>query len=311
MGNPIILNQESAIRAGAERRNVRGAQSEHIVHLDAHYVFPNYLRLGVSVAENHTQAANAQHPDGEVRRFDGKVRRGEIYFQHDFEGGSMLRGGLLLRESSIGARPGATAGYDFVDAGGRLRLQADYGRPLWEFLEGIVGGGVRDRAEARREQRFGDRFSGRIAVGANRYGLERGRNVAASLTADGGLTVLFGRNGRVGGIDYAFDSEFSRAFRIETRASDGQAFRPIPLVNREVHAMSLFADVQLHRFQTNAFGGYAIDRVGGRGPFFGATATLRPGRSLDIQGFIDRRLNSSVTTQVATRYGGQLIWRFD
>lgn len=280
----------SRIRFDIDRKRVRGGQSENILELSGHHLFGDSLRLGFSSARNRIRVSNV---------FAGEQSRGEVYVQHDAETGTSIRGGLLGGPSGWGAM----GQFQQPDSSGKFHVQADYRRPYWEFVEGLIGGGTRDRVEVHREQRVLSRTTARFTAAANRYGLGHSGNLANSLGFDGALTQLVRRIDPLLGFEYAVDGEHRRFVAPS---------QPLPLVSREVHAMSVFGDTGSDRDLRAEFSaGYAIDRLGGRGPFATGRFTYRFLRHGEAQVWFDRRLNSIATGQVVNRFGSYFIWRFE
>jgi hypothetical protein len=280
----------SRIRFDVDRKRVRGGQSEDIVELSGHHLFSNSLRLGFSAARNSIRVPNA---------LTGERSRGEVFVQYDAETGNSVRGGLLGGPSGWGAM----GQFQQPDSSGKFHVQADYRRPYWEFVEGLVGGGTRDRIEVHREQRVLSNTTARFTAAANRYGLGHRGNLANSLGFDGAVTHVVRRIDPLLGFEYAVDGEYRRFVAPS---------RPLPLVSREVHALSVFGDTGSDRDLRAEFSaGYAVDRLGGRGPFATGRFTYRFLRHGEAQVWFDRRLNSIATGQVVNRYGSYFIWRFE
>jgi hypothetical protein len=283
--NVIIETQRSTFRADFAHRIVRNAQFESIYQVSGHLLFRDAFRLGY--AAGHTQL----HFNG--ARTD--AYRGELYSQYDFRNGVLLRGGFLAGERTRGG----TFQMDVAGGNGVLHVQADYQRPFWEFVEGILDDGTRDRIEVRRQQDIMPGFAVRGAVAANRYGLGARKNSATSLVYEGGVVKTFGRT-NIFGFEYLFDAE-----QRQTHMNPA-----LPLVSREVHGADAFFNVDLSRkLRMEGYGGYTVDRKGGEGPFYGGRLGFHV-RGFEIQGAYDRRLNSVATGQVVTRYDAYLLWRF-
>ncbi len=280
--DPFIREQISNARFDVEHKSFRGLK-ETLYQWSGHHLFPNFFRLGVNITRDHSEI-------GEKRDV---VKRSEFYGQYDFKNGSMLRGALFSSLSGLGA------GFQFgrSSGSGRIGIQMDYHKPFWEFAEGVTGGGVRDRLEVRREQRLAKGWIGRIGAAANRYGLDVDPDAARSIALDGGVMRTFG----IVGFEYAFDTE--------RRTSPLHS--SLPLVSREVHALDAFTNInfgtQLH---FEAFGGFALDRLGGRGPFLGGRLIYRLDGDFDVEAAFERRLNSIATGQAVNRFKIGLVRRF-
>jgi tetratricopeptide (TPR) repeat protein len=108
----VLADHAPRVRVDADFKSVSGAQSEANVRLSGHTFLADYLRLGTAFDQNQTTFSGASY----VRT------RGELYLQHDSEGGGEFRA------STFGTRRGAGGGlrYGRTDSTGRFYLQAEY-----------------------------------------------------------------------------------------------------------------------------------------------------------------------------------------
>ena len=162
-------------RLDVEVKDVQHAQRERITRVSTHGFIGGYTRIGGMVEDNQATLG------GQVY---GR-QRAEAYLRKDFDSGSELRISAFGTRSSLGG----AVHLGHADSTGRTLAEVEYRRPFWEFVEGLLGNGTRDRAEIRREQRFGSRVSGRAAAALNRYGLGGSNGIARSMALDAGLTV--------------------------------------------------------------------------------------------------------------------------
>lgn len=274
------------LRADVEWKDVEGAQTERIGRLTGHAFIGGGVRVGLEA-----ERTDARY---QGRRFERD--RGELYLQGD------LLSGTAWRISAFGTRAAGGGGLWFAhpDTAGRTQVRADYRRPFWDIVEGITGGGTRDRIEVRRELALASRLALRVGVAANRYGLGGAADVSRSLAFDGGAAVTVVRRNPTLAIEYATDVESLR----------GRQAGTLPLVSREVHAAGLSGEARLWRAAVGAFAGYAWDRLGGRGPFSGGRLTVDGAGRLGADIWVERRLHALATTERVTRAGAHLLWRW-
>lgn len=308
LASQIYLRGEQAprIRVDEEHKTVVGRWSEQLTRVSGHSILSPGLRIGGTYDLNQVEANGVQRSDGRTEPFDGSRQRGEFYVEYDFEGGSRLRG------SAFGGRSTWGAGMQFSnpDAWGRTSVQVDFQRPFWEFIEGVVDEGVRDRIEVERRLRAGTRWNGWGNVSLNRYGLGGDDDVAKSVGVAGGMALTLLKSEPTINLEYGFDGEYRKS--IESRTGfDGAPFHPLPLISREVHSLGtqILAPIVSH-FTANGYGGYLWDRLGGQGPFFGLRLTFDTPADFGAQVWFDRRLNSINTGERVNRFGGRLLWRF-
>jgi len=229
---------------------------------------------------------------------------GEVHLGYELDSGAALGGSVY----ESGGRAGAGLDFGRPDDTGQTGLRLTYHQPYWLFLETLTGGGSRDRVELRREQNLLPHLSGRILTGLNRYDMNGIAAAARSYFIEGALTYrILPKPNLVA--EYGLDIEHRYSLGSEVVA--GQRITPLPLASREVHAATLNLSEPLGRhWQAEMYGGGAVDRLGGRAPFFGGRMTYNSRSPLGAQIFFDRRLYIVNTTRAETRAGGYLFWRF-
>jgi tetratricopeptide (TPR) repeat protein len=284
----VLADHSSRIGGEAEIKNVSGDRTEQISRISAQTLLKSDLSLNTSLDENHTTSGTSTY----------NRQRGEVSLRKDFQDGSDLH------FSAFGSRDqaGGGLGYRHTDSGGDFNFQADYRRPFWEFRETIVGYGVRDRAEIRRNQRLGQSFDGRFTLAMNRYGVDGIDNAARSMAYDGAISWAMHSNPYIA-LEYSVDKESVGHFQQNT----------LPLVSREVHAGTIDTQFHLSR-QLLAEGsfGFVRDRLGAhaQGPFMGGRLTRGGSSRLRLQVWFERRRNSVETGQIVNLAGATLNWRF-
>ncbi len=284
----VRADQGGRARVDLVVKDVQHAQTERVSRVSTHGFVGGYLRIGGEFEDDE-----ATRPGSIYRR-----QRADVYVQQDFDAGGDLRISGFGTRSSLGGG----LHYGQPDATGRTQVQVEYRRPFWEFVEGLLGDGTRDRVDIHRDQRFGSRVSGRVTAAFNRYGLGGAADVARSIAFDGGLNVMPRRSNPAVGFEYGLDVESPRGVVAVT----------LPLVSREVHAGSGTVQARFSRhLSADATAGYVWDRLGGHGPFTTARIRLGGPRRVAFELSYDRRLNSVATGQIVTRTGGFLNWRFD
>jgi hypothetical protein len=282
----MIREQTSRFAYAAERKVVRGGHAESIAQWSGHQLFGNYLRVGF----------NAETNDSTFQTLKARSWQTELYGQQDFENGMALKGSLFAFSNG----PGWGVQITRPDSRGRVSVQAQYRRPFWEFGGAFSDGAVRDRIEVRREQHLGGRLVARFGMARNRYGTPD-QPGASSTAFDGALTrtVELADDGTLA-LEYGVDAEYR---------NNSVHSSSLPVVNREIHALSLAGESTWSDVKTSGFLGYSIDRLGGRGSFFGWQTAYERGRFEAGAGF-ERRLNSIATGEVVSRYSAHINWRF-
>ncbi|GAB4187757.1 MAG: hypothetical protein OHK0024_28220 [Thalassobaculales bacterium] len=251
--------------------------------------------------------------DNEVRRANGALtsetgnfQRGEIAYARQLDEGE-LRLALLPGPESLGG----SLGYRFDLGGGASRLAATYRAPYWDLVEGIVEGGTKDSLEAAHERQIGPDLLSSLTLRASRYGVAGDEDVAGSVGFLAGLRWILAQEGPYASLGYTIDGEYMGHVD-QRRDAAGNAYQPLALGSRELHAIDLALSDQVEDWlRYEAYAGWAYDRLGADGPFAGLT--LAHPFSADLE-FGLRTSYAKVSGQregnTVTRGGGYLLWRF-
>jgi tetratricopeptide (TPR) repeat protein len=235
--------------------------------------------------------------------------------------------------------PGVGAQYSQPTESGHNLFGGEYDRPNWDYLEGLVNNGTRDRAYIGHQEVFSHDLSGEMIVGWNSYNLGNERDLANGPTAEAELRYMLIHDSPDLAVVYNLDAEYSAHTVTRTRYnSDGEIddqYQPFPLINREVHTVVLDLDTPVSEMFDgvsngfdklmgspagienalsdyglfNAFAGGGADRYGRGGPVVGASWT----KSIDI---FELQLRTSYEhgldreSQSGTTAGGYLKARF-
>ena len=218
-----------------------------------------------------------RHLDGTVGPVDDDHGRGELGLSYT-EGGWTIEGAVLGSEETFGGRAALT----YRTSALRLGLAGAYHEPYWDLPEGLAFGGERDRVALSTQQNFGNGFGGALGVSYNRYGVSDDDDVGSTAGVEASLSYFHDYDGLQLGLEYSLDAEYLQD--IEERPDGfGGFFSPLPLGDREVHALSLSAGGRLTREMiASVYGGYAYDRYGADGPFGGIDLTFRPSDTFDL-----------------------------
>jgi hypothetical protein len=299
--------QGSRTSTSEEWKNAGRDWNERMFRYGVEGLLRGSARVGASFDRNHVDMRNVRRATGEVGSFSGERYRGELFAEQNWENGQQLRGTFYGRRSGAGAG----AAYARVDSGGKTGVTAEYGRPFWEFQEGAVDGGVRDRLEVRREQRLGGRAAGWASGNASRYGLDGTR--AAVRTAGVSAGVIYRPLPRSHAVvlQYGVDAEYRRSITTSTTGS-GERYYPLPFYSREIHQAGVIGKKQIARsLEAEGATGMMWDRLGGSGPFFSGRLRWAAGRRISAELWFDRRLNTLETQRgKVNRAGATLAWHF-
>jgi hypothetical protein len=248
-------------------------------------------QIGWTVDQTFADLATVRRPDGTMAEFHGTRQRAELYWEKNDESGRTWRATLFGASADAGAGLSVTA----PDMGGRTTVMAELGRPFWEFAEGLFEGGRRDRVRVDRQFATRGGWSVWAGAGWNRYGLAHLASAATSAGATGGVNWNFRRAWPGVLATYGFDGEYRLTLQQRT-GQDGRVFAPLPLLSREVHTVggALIHAVKggpMRGWRFESAGGYAVDRLGGRGPYVNLRAVYDRSGRWRIEVLWDHRLN--------------------
>jgi len=248
-------------------------------------------QMGWTVDQNFVDLASVRRPDGTMGEFHGARQRAELYWEKNDESGRVWRAALFGASAGVGAGLSLTV----PDMGGRTTVLAEFDRPFWEFAEGLAGGGRRDRVKVDRQFATRGGWSAWAGAGWNRYGLDHLASAATSAGATGGVNWNFRRAWPGMLAAYGFDGEYRLTLQQRT-GQDGRVFAPLPLLSREVHTVGgAFVHAMklgpLRGWRFESTGGYALDRLGGSGPYVNLRGVYDRSTRWRIEVMWDRRLN--------------------
>jgi hypothetical protein len=298
----------SQLGSDAEFRQIQGAQTENIVRLAGQGVISRALRVLFSSEQDYVSIRSLQRANGSQADFNGIERRGEAALEWESENGTRIKGSLFSG-SSDGSPVGGGLAIVRPDARGLTSVVAEKGRPDWDFGASLAQGGVRDRVEIRRDSTIDARTSVQAGVAVNRYDLPSDPHAAESVSATAGANVLLLHSPRIA-LNYSLDAEYVVGAKV-VELADGTSFRPLPLASREVHAVGVQTEKQLARgLHAGAEAGIAVDRLGGRAPFFTGGVTYDRFRHFGARADFDHRMYKYDSNQTVTSLKAGLFWIF-
>lgn len=260
-----------------------------------------------SLEDRRVDVDAVQRPGGGLEPFHGSRRRAELALLHDWPEREQSRLSLFLARSTAGA--GYTHGWRGEESDTRAGIA--WNEPSFAFLEGLVGGGRRDRLFFQHEERLSPRWIVTAGAGYNRYGLAGTRDLARSATVEGSLRYVLNQEGPLASVAYLLDAEYVGR-RAERMNEQGAVFAPLPAATREVHGLQIAIDDQLTDYVRYGVQlGYAYDRRGKSGPQGAVSLGWEPHDSLEI-GLRASHARSTArgTANAVDSAGGYVIWRY-
>lgn len=302
----IERQHDPRVKLDYEWRQTDDDDHEHKVRAEGHEFIQPFTRVGGSYDINFASAEDVLRADGRVGDFNATRHQAEIYVRHDSESGVMTKGSLYFGEDSLGA--GAL--YSFVNDWGQTGLYAEWRRPNWDFIEGVLDNATRDRIGLLHDARLAHNLDLGLGLAANRYNVNGDDDVMETVSLEGSLRYPLYFGPPLLTIGYILDAEYRTSVNERVDAF-GNRYTPYPLETREVH----FLDLALrHAFEPTlvfeGFVGYGYDRLGGSGPSIGASLTRWWEEGGEVQIRASRTLNASESGEDINIAGGYFLWRF-
>ena len=252
----------------------------------------------------HVDARRVRHANGDVAPLRRSLQRGEAWVRLDTLGGASWVGSLFAASSG----PGASVDVTRARPAGQWTLQGEIHRPFWEYAEAFDGDGTRDRVAITRRQKLWRRVEGWATWAATRYAIDTG-DATRTTGLSAGITAVLRDAGPSVSASYGLDKESRRAGVTRSDVA-GVSYDPVPVVSREIHVPGVQLRQQLGRAASiDAYAGYAVDRLGGKGVVTEVHARAQRGR-VSAEVWLDRRLQTLATTTTVTRVGASLALRF-
>lgn len=285
------------VRVDVEHRDVASEWATTSQRTEGTRALSSSVLFGGRLELLRFDARRVRRPSGEITALSRTSRRGEAWVEFDTRGGSTW----TASASAASGGPGAGVTFTRPQPTGRWTLQAEAGKPFWEFAEGLADGGTRSRVAVERRQRLGRRADAWLIAFASRYAVESGAS-ASTAGVTGGVVVAVRQAAPFVAVSYGLDRETLRGATQRTDAA-GHRFAPVPIVSREVHVPAVQVRQEIRKsLALDVHAGYAVDRLGGRGPVVEAHVRWSRGRvGGDV--WVDRRLQTLATTTVVTRVG--------
>ena len=280
--------QASRASVDVERRTSRGGSLDAPVTLTLGQAkgfqrVEEAWRVGVDANTVEVRTATVRRMSGALESFSGSRNRADLSVQHDHIDGSVTIGALFLGSGNAGLGLQRRQ----PDDAGSTGFVAEWHRPSWAYVEGLIDGALRDRVSIFRIQRLRAELNGRIEFGFNRYHQrddgELGRST--SFAAELRLDRLAGLPGLAA--VYAVDGEYIDR-RSARQTPSGETFAPLPLLNREVHSVTIgYTRNKGDRLagglvSFDGYAGFGSDRYGRSGPIAAATLGYASG-ALELQ----------------------------
>ncbi len=285
----------------------QGDSDQNIWTIEAMAFIDDVWEAGLKLQHNDIDAVAVNRIDGRTGDFATTKQRGELYIAHEDDEGTRVKAALFGNNDGIGFGGYYSWHHEF----GHTELAAEYHRPNWLFVDGVLDDATRDRIAVTHNYKPNPKWLVGGSVSLNRYNVKGEDAVADSLGITASITRQLRDIDPYLAVNYALDAEYRIGEKTFTNNA-GTSFVPL-LDGREVHTLSLVYDQDLGK-DTDILlqGGYSYERLGGdHGP-------LAAGR-LTHQMF-DDQLEAQIRASYGAftndnvgdtaRVGGHVKWRF-
>lgn len=283
-----------------------GDSNENLWSLSGLVYVDEDVEIGANLETADVQAKGVRRIDGREGNFHEDAQRGEIYVAHEGLDGQRIQGSVYGNNDTFGLG----LSYQWLNSLGISRVYAEYQRPNWDFVEGILDDATRDRIGFEHSYIHNTLWSFEGGAALNRYNLRDADGVADTVSAVFSATRQLRQAHPYLAANYTLDAEYRIGKKLFTNLLNEQYY---PLFDsREVHTVSLIAAEQFTP-QTDGLiqAGYSYDRLGGNGPLIAGQLThemLDDQLEAQIRGSYGARTSDSEGD--TTRVGGHLKWRF-
>lgn len=289
----------------------RGRDKLHISTLSGFYTVADNWEVGGNLQNARFETKAKRRADGRFGDFKGNRQRGEAFIAHNYESGDRAK----IAAFSNNDTAGGGLYYEWQNSHGKTEFSAEYHRPYWEFVEGILDDATRDRLGVNHTWRATPRLALTGGASLNQYNVEDMSKVARTYGMTAGAFYTLSEMDRASHtplvvIGYGIDAEygFSRKSKFD---SLGNFYRPFPFRNREVHAVSLQASYLLtDSTKGDVILGYGYDRHGGRGPSIEGRLTQEFSDAWDAQIRAGYGVDNSFSKSDIARFGGYVRYKF-
>ncbi len=280
--------------------------NEFITTIGGEYDLNENTQIGIVVQNDSVDSQVLTLPNGQIGEFNDQKQRGELFLRHFTENGDQSQISIFGNNNTAGIG----LYHAFINPLGNTRLGAEYHRPNWDFVEGVLTDATRDRIFVGHRKSFANRITADVEVGYNRYNVKDFDNVSdtGTVTATVARQVLDIPYVAVG---YGLDAEYEID---EENGIDqnGVPFQRFPMDSREVHALTVFGNHQIDEDTVaEGFASYGYDRISGdSGPLLEGRLTRYLTDRVAIQGRAGYGFRGGPNEGDVTRAGVRLQYRY-
>ncbi len=282
-----------------------GDNNEQITTLEAIKSISDGWDVGAVVMNDFVDSDNVRRADGRIGEFSEDRQQGELFATYTQDNGTQYKGSVFANNDTLGL-----GGYvTFITDLGQTIVGAEYHRPYWEFVEGVLDDATRDRIGVNHTARLSEKLTVSGGTGVNRYNVDIEDDVASSVGVNVNVAYQIQEEPTMA-IVYGFDGEYDSSHETKVDAA-GVSYRPFPFRTREIHSLGLAGTYEFSR-ETRAeyLVGYSYDRFGGNGPVGELRVTHDINEDLQAQGRAYYGLGAGNTDDDLARVGAYIMYRY-
>jgi tetratricopeptide (TPR) repeat protein len=283
-------------RIATRYQDVENGETQIITTLDGRVSSDEGLSLDYRLEHRHMEAGAVTRRDGSVERFEGDRQRATLTLTPPRQGNVQIAGSLYASTYVAGAG----VAVDLDEGTSRMGLEARWSEPDFNFVEGIVFGGARDRLAADWQWQAAEVYEFTAGTALNRYSLE------GDHAGTGAEFVLEARRRLpeqwlLSTVGYRFDAEYI----LNSQSNPASGADLLPLSSREGHTIDATAEREFGPYiRAQGIAGYTYDRLNGGGPLAEINLIYEPLVDLEISTTLGTSLNESRGTENQLFYGG-------
>ena len=307
----ILKNHKPELSASYRFESRGNTATQRIVETKYEHEIKPFTKLGFILDHNDLDIHQIfRTMDGNLQQAKTNRYKSELYIEHHNADSNTTKLSLYLGDNIIGI-------------GGDYRLKqhvsihAEFQRPYWGFLEGVVDNGTRDQIKISYGKNPTPNTYFYIEGAINRYGINQKQNMASSRSFSLYSHYKIPKTNLVGkwfndkeylSFVYAIDGEYSSQQKQKISVSTGTNFSPIPLNTRELHVI----EIQTRKYLNDAIYfdgsfGRIIDRFADDAPTFGANITYLFNKNTSLRIHGRRSVSTDNSSEIVNIMGIQFV----
>jgi tetratricopeptide (TPR) repeat protein len=293
------LNRDTADTFGIETRyqDVTNGETQVITTLDGQISSTTGFALSFEAQNRALDSGTVSRPNGDNGQFDGDRQRAELTLATP----ANRFGSQTASVFGSNQVAGAGIGWEYVANDTTWQFEGLYSEPDFNFVEGIVEGGSRDRVAGSWRRQLSDLYELSAGMALNHYSLS-GDHAGTGSETTAEIRRVIAAPWPFATVGYRFDAEYM----LNSQTNDLTGANLLPLSSRETHNIDVSTEGYLTDFvRARGLAGYTYDRLnGGGGPQGEVSLIYEPLDDLEITTTLGTSLTASRGTDNQLIYGG-------